>query len=104
AASRRLGLSQPAGSRAAATLEKELGLRLLVRSRDGLSLTAAGSLGMTHGREAARHLSLMHTEIAALAGEITGTLSLASLPSVTGTLVAPLLQTLTERHPRVTIR
>jgi len=104
AASRRLGLSQPAVSRAVATLEKELGLRLLVRSRDGLSLTDAGSLALTHAREAARHLSLMHTEIAALAGEITGTLSLASLPSVTGTLVAPQLQTFTERHPAVTIR
>ena len=104
AASRRLGLSQPAVSRAVATLEKELGLRLLVRSRDGLSLTEAGSLALTHAREAARHLSLMHTEIAALAGEITGTLSLASLPSVTGTLVAPLLQTFTERHPAVTMR
>ena len=104
AASRRLGLSQPAVSRAVATLEKELGLRLVVRSRDGLSLTEAGSLALTHAREAARHLSLMHTEIAALAGEITGTLSLASLPSVTGTLVAPQLQTFTERHPAVTMR
>ena len=104
AASRRLGLSQPAVSRAVATLEKELGLPLLVRRRDGLSLTEAGSIALTHAREAVRHLSLMHTEIAALAGEITGTLSLASLPSVTGTLVAPQLQTFTERHPAVTIR
>ena len=42
AASRRLGLSQPAVSRAIATLEKELGLPLLVRRRDGLSLTEIG--------------------------------------------------------------
>jgi DNA-binding transcriptional LysR family regulator len=104
AASRRLGLSQPAVSRAVATLEKELGLSLLVRSRDGLSLTEAGCVALPHAREAVRHLSLMRTEIAALAGEITGTLSLASLPSVTGTLVAPQLQTFTERHPAVTIR
>jgi DNA-binding transcriptional LysR family regulator len=104
AASRRLGLSQPAVSRAVATLEKELGLPLLVRSRDGLSLTEAGSLALTHAREAVRHLMLMRTELAALAGEITGTLSLASLPSVTGTLVAPHLRTFTQRHPAVTIR
>ena len=51
AASRRLGLSQPAVSRAVATLEKELGLPLLVRSRDGLSLTEAGSLALTHARK-----------------------------------------------------
>jgi DNA-binding transcriptional LysR family regulator len=104
AAGRRLGLSQPAVSRAVATLEKELGLPLLVRSRDGLSLTEAGSLALTHAREAARHLTLMRTELAPLAGEITGTLTVASLPSVTGTLVAPQLQTFTQRHPAVSVR
>lgn len=104
AASRRLGLSQPAVSRAIATLEKELGLPLLVRSRDGVTLTEAGALALTHAREAVRHLTLMGTELAALAGEVTGTLSLASLPSVTGTLVAPHLRTFTQRHPAVTIR
>jgi DNA-binding transcriptional LysR family regulator len=104
AASRRLGLSQPAVSRAVATLEKELGLPLLVRGRDGLTLTEAGALALTHAREAVRHLTLMRTELAALAGEITGTLSLASLPSVTGTLVAPHLRAFTQRHPAVTIR
>ena len=104
AASRRLGLSQPAVSRAVAALEKELGLPLLVRGRDGLTLTEAGSLALTHAREAVRHLTLMSTELAALAGEVTGTLSLASLPSVTGTLVAPHLRTFTQRHPAVTIR
>src|SRR6201991_4989729 len=93
AASRRLGLSQPAVSRAIATLEKELGLPLLVRGREGGSLTEAGSIALTHAREAVRHLSLMRTEIAALAGEITGTLSVASLPSVTATLVAPHIRT-----------
>jgi DNA-binding transcriptional LysR family regulator len=104
AASRRLGLSQPAVSRAVATLEKELGAPLLIRRRDGLSLTGAGSVALTHAREAVRHLSLMRTEVAALAGEITGTLSLASLPSVTAILVAPQLQAFAARYPGVTIR
>lgn len=104
AASRRLELSQPAVSRAVAALEKELGLRLLVRGGDGVSLTEAGSLALTHARAAVRHLTLMRTEVAALAGEISGTLSLASLPSVTGTLVAPQLRSFTLRHPAVSIR
>jgi DNA-binding transcriptional LysR family regulator len=104
AASRRLGLSQPAVSRAVAALERELRVPLLVRHRDGVVLTEAGSLALAHAREAVRHLTLMGTEVAALSGEISGTLSLASLPSVTGTLVAPNLQTFTQRHPGVTVR
>ncbi|OBG34534.1 LysR family transcriptional regulator [Mycobacterium alsense] len=104
AAGRRLGLSQPAVSRAVATLEKELGVPLFVRRRDGLSLTEAGSVALTHAREAVRHLTLMRTEVAGLAGDIRGTLSLASLPTATAALVAPQLQAFVQRHPAVTIR
>lgn len=104
AAGRRLGLSQPAISRAVATLERELGLPLLVRGRDGLSLTTAGTTALTHAREALRHMTLMHSEVASLAGDVTGTLSIASLPTITATVIAPLLREFTERHPAVEIR
>lgn len=104
AASRRLGLSQPAVSRAVAALEKELGLPLLIRSRDGISLTEAGSVALTHAREAVRHMRSMHTDLASLAGDVTGTLTVASLPSATAPLVAPRLREFAERHPAVTIR
>jgi DNA-binding transcriptional LysR family regulator len=105
AASRQLGLSQPAVSRAVATLEKELGSALLIRGREGVALTDAGDLAATHAREAVRHLGLMRSEVAALAPrEVSGTLSLASLPSVTGTFIAPHLRSFAERYPAVTIR
>ncbi|OBJ72217.1 LysR family transcriptional regulator [Mycobacterium colombiense] len=104
AAGRRLGLSQPAVSRTVATLEKELGLPLFLRRRDGLSLTEAGAIALTHAREAVRQLTLMRTEVAGLAGDLTGTLSLASVPSATGSLVAPQLRAFAQRHPAVTIR
>jgi DNA-binding transcriptional LysR family regulator len=104
AAARRLGLSQPAISRAVTTLEKELGLPLLNRGRDGLSLTTAGTTALTHAREALRHMSLMHSEVASVAGDVTGTLSIASLPTVTATVIAPQLREFAERHPAVDIR
>lgn len=104
AASLRLGMTQPAVSRAVATLEKELGSPLLVRGSGSLSLTSAGSCALPHAREALRQLTLMRTEVATVAGEVSGTLSLASLPSVTGTLVAPLLRRFADRHPAVSIR
>ena len=104
AAGRRLGMSQPAVSRAVAALERELGLPLLVRGRDGLSLTAAGSTTLTHAREALRHIELMRSEVADLAGDVVGTLTLASLPTATANLIAPQLRVFAERHPAVTIR
>ena len=97
-------MSQPAVSRAVATLEKELGLPLLVRGNGRPALTDAGSRALAHARDAVRHLTLLRTEVATVAGEVTGTLSLASLPSVTGTLIAPQLRTFTDRHPGVTVR
>ncbi|WP_158168429.1 LysR family transcriptional regulator [Mycolicibacterium smegmatis] len=103
-ASRELGLSQPAVSRAVAALEKELALPLLVRERGGVSLTEAGELALGHAREAVSHLTAMRKDVAALAGSLTGTLTLASLPSVTGTLVAPHVREFRERHPAVAVR
>lgn len=103
-ASRQLGLSQPAVSRAVAALEKELALPLLVRDRSGVSLTDAGMVALDHAREAVRHLTAMRDEVTALAGAVTGTLTLASLPSVTGTIIAPHLREFREHHPAVTVR
>ncbi|OBK75728.1 LysR family transcriptional regulator [Mycobacterium sp. 1164985.4] len=104
AASRRLGLSQPAVSRAIATLENEIGAPLFVRRRDGLALTEAGSVALTHAREAVRQLTLMRTEVAGLTGDVTGTLRLASLPTATASFIAPQLRAYAHRHPAVAIR
>ncbi len=104
AAGLRLGMTQPAVSRAVATLEKELGSPLLARGNGDLTLTDAGSRVVRHAREALRHLTLLRTEVATAGGEVTGTLSLASLPSVTVRLVAPELRAFADRHPAVNIR
>ncbi|MGE0214413.1 LysR family transcriptional regulator [Mycolicibacterium sp.] len=104
AAGRRLGLTQPAVSRAVAALEKELGAALLVRGSGPLALTEAGARALGHAREAVRHLALLRTEAAHAANEVTGVLSVASLPSVTATLIAPQLRDFADRHPAVSIR
>lgn len=104
AAAERVGTSQPAISRSVTTLETELGAPLLTRSRDGVALTEAGAIVTTRAREALRSLELMRTEVAALAGEVTGTLRLASLPTATGTLICSQLRTFRNRYPRVVVR
>ncbi|MGI5291690.1 LysR family transcriptional regulator [Nonomuraea polychroma] len=98
------GMSQPAVSRAIAALERELGAALFVRHRDGIALTEAGRRAVDRAREALRHFDLIRADVAAAAGEITGELRLASLPSATGTLIARLLRTFTDRYPQVRVR
>ncbi|MCW1820200.1 LysR family transcriptional regulator [Mycolicibacterium conceptionense] len=102
-AAQQLNLTQPAVSRAVAGLEKELGLLLLRRHRDGVTLTAAGERAAEHARHAVSHLELMRTEVAALAGQLTGTLRVASLPFATGTMLAPRLRAFSDEYPGVTV-
>ncbi|QUQ66126.1 LysR family transcriptional regulator [Kutzneria sp. CA-103260] len=104
AAADRVGMSQPAVSRSVSALEAELGAPLLTRGRDGVSPTEAGEVVVRHAREVLRHFDLMRTEVTALAGEITGTLRLASLPTATGTLIASQLRLFRKRYPRVAVR
>jgi DNA-binding transcriptional LysR family regulator len=88
AAAEHVGMTQPAVSRAVGAIENELGTAMFARSKDGVALTEAGRLAVARAREALRQFDLLHAEVAEVAGQLTGTLRLASLPSATGTLIA----------------
>lgn len=104
AAAEHVGMSQPAVSRAVGAIEGELGTAVFVRSKDGVALTEAGRLAVARAREALRQFDLLHAEVAAVAGWLTGTLRLASLPSATGTLIAAQMRAFTKRYPQVHVR
>jgi DNA-binding transcriptional LysR family regulator len=104
AAAEHTGMSQPAVSRAITSLERELGAPLFVRHRDGIALTEAGRRALARAREALRNFDLIRADVAAVAGQVTGTLRLASLPSATGTLIAQPLRAFTDRYPHVQVR
>ncbi|MGN9839886.1 LysR family transcriptional regulator [Nonomuraea sp. H19] len=127
AAADHIGMSQPAVSRAIAALERELGAALFVRHRparerrrleerhersdqsgerhdQGIALTEAGRRAVDRAREALRHFDLIRADVAAAAGQVTGELRLASLPSATGTLIARLLRAFGDRYPQVQVR
>jgi DNA-binding transcriptional LysR family regulator len=104
AAAEQIGMSQPAVSRAITGLERELGAPLFVRHRDGIALTEAGRRALARARETLRNFDLIRADVAAAAGQITGTLRLASLPSATGTLIARRLRAFTDRYPQVQVR
>lgn len=103
AAADELGMSQSAVSHAVASLERELTAPLLVRATP-VRATALGERIVPHARTA---LSAVRTveEIAAEAvGTMTGTVRLASTPTVCQGLVPALLRHWAEEQPRLTVR
>ena len=76
----------------------------MVRGRDGLSLTDAGSSCTDARTRSASAPGVDAHRTGGHGGRVAGTLTLASLPTVTATLLAPQLRAFAERHPAVTIR
>lgn len=99
-----LGMTQPAVSRAIGALESELGALLIARGRDGVALTEAGRRAVEHARAALRHHDLLRSEVAEVGGRVTGTLRVASFPSVTASLMPSRLRAFADRYPHVTTR
>ena len=103
AAARDLGLGQPSVSKAVAQLERELGLRLLLRSTRGLTPTDAGERFYEHSlrtlREADRALEAVGGDGASLAGRLRvgGTITFMRRH------VIPKLPVFLERHPRLDV-
>ena len=96
-----LYLSQSAVSQQVATLEKEVGMRLLDRTREGPKLTDAGAVLVGHAEAAIARLDEAERELAAIAGLEGGGLRLASFPSASATILTEALSAFHDRHPDV---
>lgn len=69
-----LYITQSSISKRIRQMERELGVTLLLRSRQGIQFTAAGETVLTHTRGAARALHDMRQALIAQSGTIAGTL------------------------------
>jgi molybdate transport repressor ModE-like protein len=101
AAADELYLSQSAVSQQIATLEREVGMKLLDRTREGPKLTEAGRVLVSHSDAAIARLEEAERELAAIAGLEGGELRLASFPSASATLLTEAVSIFHERHPKV---
>jgi DNA-binding transcriptional LysR family regulator len=101
AAAEELYLSQSAVSQQIATLEKEVGMKLLDRTREGPKLTDAGRVLVTHAEAAIARLDEAERELAAIAGLEGGELRLASFPSASATLLTEAVSNFHQRYPKV---
>jgi DNA-binding transcriptional LysR family regulator len=103
AAARRLGISQPAVSQQIAALEQSYGVELVIRGRNGVTPTEAGTLAISHAGEILSRLARMGDELAALQSSGEGRLAVACSLIMAQTVLAPVLADLRRDHPRLKI-
>jgi DNA-binding transcriptional LysR family regulator len=100
-ASRRLNVPISTVSRRVAELEEELGVQLLKRSTRKLSLTEIGAEIFEHARHAVELDGAVNDIVGDHLAVITGTLRISSPPSVSDSLLAPLIAAVQDAHPQV---
>jgi molybdate transport repressor ModE-like protein len=101
AAADALYLSQSAVSQQIATLEREVGMRLVDRTSRGPTLTEGGNVLVSHADAAIARLEEAERELAAIAGLEGGEVRVASFPSASATLLTSALSGFSQRHPNV---
>lgn len=96
-----VGLTQSAASRALSTLEDELGVTLIDRTRSGAVLTEIGAYLLPHVYEILARAELIRQETAARRGLSVGKLRIGSVPSISSRLFTQLVGTFQHRYPGI---
>lgn len=99
AAARRLSVTQPAVSQKLASLEAALGQQLLVRSRRGVSPTAAGLVAVSHATRVLATLNEMQSALEDLRGTVAGRLRVTVNMLFGRTIMGPVIAGLRQQHP-----
>jgi DNA-binding transcriptional LysR family regulator len=87
AAARSVHLTGPAVSQQLAVLEREVGMQLVERHGRWLRLTRAGEVLVSHSEVLLGQLTAAEADLAALRGEVTGTVRLAAFSTMMRTVV-----------------
>jgi DNA-binding transcriptional LysR family regulator len=103
-ASRRLKMPVSTVSRRLSELEDQLKIRLLERSTRNLRLTDVGSEVLEHARRTEEVSDAIDSVVTSHTAEVTGTLRLASPPSISDSLIAPLIGAFQEKYPNVRVQ
>jgi DNA-binding transcriptional LysR family regulator len=103
-AARRLNMPVSSVSRRIADLEKLLGLSLLERSTRGLRLTEIGAGLLDYARRGAELSDAVDHIVSDQLSEVSGLLRLSAPPSISDTLVSPLVGAFQAAHPKVRVQ
>jgi DNA-binding transcriptional LysR family regulator len=103
-ASRRLKMPLSTVSRRLSELEDQLNLRLLERSTRNLRLTDVGSEVLEHARRTEELSDAIDSVVSSHTSNVTGTLRLSAPPSISDSLIAPLIGSFQEAYPHVRVQ
>jgi DNA-binding transcriptional LysR family regulator len=98
-AARELALSQPSVSNQVASLEREIGVRLLDRQPGGLTLTREGEILLEHADAIAERLQLASEQLAATAQGHRARLRIGAFPTALAVLVPEAVARVRDMHP-----
>ena len=103
-AARRMAVPVSTVSRRIADLEGQMGVRLLERSTRTLRLTDVGAEVLEHAQRSAELREAVEEVVSSHLTEVSGTLRLSAPPSLSDSLLAPLVGTFQAAHPRVRVQ
>jgi len=103
-AARRLKMPISTVSRRIADLEDQLGVRLLERSTRSLRLTDVGSEVLEHAQRCAELSEAVDNVVSNQLSNVSGTLRLSAPPSISDTLLAPLVGAFQASYPNVRVQ
>jgi LysR family carnitine catabolism transcriptional activator len=96
-------VSQPALSKAVQELEREVGVALFDRSRQGVSLTAAGRALLPHARQVVRDVEAARAAVTSVTGLVAGSVELACLPTLAADPAAPWIAAFRRAYPGIQV-
>lgn len=102
-ASEKLGYTQSAVSQMISGLEKDLGVKLLNRSRQGITTTKIGERMLKHVRDILKITELMNQEAARYNGYNRGTVRIGAIPSVSAKILPGLIGAFERQYPGVSV-
>jgi len=104
AAADRVHLSQAAFSRSIQALEERLGVRLVDRNPEGISLTATGTAVLERARELVFDSDCLARDVKLMKSGDVGELAIGAAPIPTATLLPGLLVRMQHERPQVAIK
>lgn len=104
AASRHLGIAQPAISRSIREIENELGATLFERHQQGIRLTAVGDAFLRRALIVQSELRRAREEVEQMKGELGGNVTIGMSAVSTFTMMPSAIRTFRQKYPRAIVR